>query len=83
MNHRLLIDIETFHEIRDGGRKFDIRELDRNYQIGDSIQYSSLYPDGTIEDDHHYFVVTYILKNVPQLGLRKDCCILSIERDAR
>lgn len=82
MNHRLLIDAESFLEIRDGGRKFDIRELDRTYKIGDSLQYSLLYPDGTIEDDNNHFVVTYILKNVPELGLRNDCCILSIEKNA-
>lgn len=82
MNHRLLINVEDFLEIRDGGRKFDIRELDRDYQIGDLIQYSLRYPNGYVEDDYNHFIVTYILKYVPELGLRNDCCILSIEKNA-
>ena len=81
MNHRLLVDEQTFLDIRDGARKFDLRELDSNFQVGDVIQYKIELSNGSTIDDHNQFVVTYVLKNVPGHGLHPDNCIVGIERD--
>lgn len=81
MNYRLLIDEQTFLDIRDGARKFDLRDLDSNFQVGDVIQYRIELVNGTLKDDHNRFVVTYVLKNVPGHGLHPDSCIIGFERD--
>lgn len=81
MNHRLLIDEQSFLDIRDGARKFDLRELDSNFQVGDVINYRIELANGSTRDDNNRFVVTYVLKNVPGHGLHPDNCIVGIERD--
>lgn len=81
MNHRLLIDEQTFLDIRDGTRKFDLRELDSNFQVGDVINYRIELANGSTRDDNNRFVVTYVLKNVPGHGLHPDSCIIGFERD--
>lgn len=82
MNHRLLIDEQTFLDIRDGARKFDLRELSHNFNVGDVIQYRIELVNGTLKDDHNRFVVTYVLKNVLGHGLHPDSCIIGFEKDA-
>lgn len=82
MNHRLLIDEQSFLDIRDGARKFDLRELDSNFQVGDVINYRIELANGSTRDDNNRFVVTYVLKNVPGHGLHPDNCIVGIERDS-
>lgn len=81
MNHRLLIDEQSFLDIRDGARKFDIRDLDYNFQVGDVINYRIELANGSLKDDCNRFVVTYVLKNVPGHGLHPDSCIIGFERD--
>lgn len=81
MNHRLLIDEQSFLDIRDGARKFDIRDLDYNFQVGDVINYRIELSNGSLKDDRNRFVVTYVLKNVPGHGLHPDSCIIGFERD--
>lgn len=82
MTHRLLVDEQTFLDIRDGARKFDIRDLDYNFQVGDVIKYRIELSNGCFRDDDHHFVITYILKNAPGHGLHPDSCIIGIEKDA-
>lgn len=81
MNHRLLIDEKTFLDIRDGARKFDLRDLDYNFQVGDVINYRIKLANGSTSDDNNRFVITYVLKNDLGHGLHHDKCIIGIERD--
>ena len=82
MNHRLLINEQTFLDIRDGTRKFDLRELNNNFQVGDVIQYRIELANGSTRDDSNRFVVTYVLKNDIGHGLHTDSCVIGIEKDA-
>lgn len=78
--HVLKIREPYFSDILNGLKTFEIRKNDRNYKVGDRLTLQ-LYPySNDITKEKELSVeITYILKDVPEYGLDKDCCILSFQ----
>ena len=74
--HDLKIKIEYFNAISSGKKTFELRKNDRGFEIGDLIQFHILNKT-PVRD---LYVITYILKDVPEYGLDKDYCILGIKK---
>ena len=71
-------------DLLDGGKTFEIRKNDRNYQVGDKIMFRVI-DSKTQERMQHplnkrLFDITYVLEDVP--GLHKGYAILGIRQCA-
>ena len=90
--HKLKIKEEYYKAIVDGNKTFELRKNDRDYQVGDLIQFTDdLFNQEKIADkfmaEKYYpqpsetlFKITYILEGVPEYGLDTEYCILGIKR---
>ena len=113
--HELKIKREYFNAIKSGEKTFEIRKNDRDFQVGDIINFTVVeeknvngemdervlvregykieYPSimdplgihaGAkaikLETNQDVYVITYVLKDIPQYGLDKDYCIFGIKR---
>ena len=89
--HELKIKEEYYKAIIDGEKTFELRKNDRDYQVGDLIQFNDklftpkYYFEGATEKYYPLpcetlFKITYVLKDVPEYGLDKDYCILGIKQ---
>jgi hypothetical protein len=85
--HELKIKKEYFQEVYFGKKTFELRKDDRDYEVGDLIKFKVVNKDehgkeGFCEyvDSEALYIITYILRNVPEYGLDKDFCILGIKR---
>ena len=64
-------------------KNFVIGKNDGDYEVGDLIHFvdeNGKEYDRCIDIEKAVFRITYILKDVPEYGLDKDYCILSIKR---
>lgn len=61
-------------------KTFELRKNDRDYQVGDFIEFIVIDDEGCMFDTPCIFRINYILANVPQYGLDKDYCILGLKR---
>lgn len=80
--HRIKIKAEYFKEILDGMKTFELRKNDRDYQRGDLVEFSVILKDGQILKSKVLYVITYVLKDVPEYGLADGFCIFSIKEVA-
>lgn len=84
--HKLEIKHEYLVDITLGKRNFDIRKNDRDYQVGDLINFVevnefgkvNMRGTGTIIDENALYRITCVLKDVPEY-VAKDYCILGIK----
>lgn len=91
--HVLKIEEKYYIDILRGVKTFELRKNDRDYKVGDLIQfevkqeYIKDIPDVsslnkgiyyTLQDD--IFKIVYILKDAQRYGLDKDYCILGIKQ---
>lgn len=81
--HKLKIKYEYLIEVESGNKTFELRKNDRDYKIGDLINFVCV--DNETEEEiilntTSIYKITYILKDVQQFGLDKDYCILSIKK---
>lgn len=58
-------------------KQFEIRKNDRDYQVGDIVSFTNV--DGKNRPRKSYFLITYVLKDIPEYGLHKDYCIFGIK----
>lgn len=77
MEHVLKIKDEYYEAVASGFKRFEIRNDDRGYQVGDTIRFTDL--DGN--QRRGVWAITYILRDCPEYGLRQGYCILSIMRE--
>ena len=77
--HELKIKDKYYEDIACGYKKAELRKNDRDYQVGDLIQF---IPETINEKYWKYdlYEITHVLKDVPEYGLADGYCILSIER---
>jgi len=70
---------EYFKEVCNGNKKFELRKDDRPWKVGDLLILQEFDP---FEDKYTgmqiKFTITYILRDVPYLGLMEGACILSL-----
>lgn len=73
-NHIFKIKEEFYCDIRFYNKRFEIRKNDRDYCVGDTIEF-------IVNDklEPYKWIITYVLKDVPEYGLDKDYCIFGIK----
>ena len=76
--HIKKIQHKYFEDILRRKKRFEIRENDCDYQVGDFVILVEY--DGEKSMNNLVLVeITYVLKDIPQYGLDKDDCIFSFE----
>lgn len=78
--HELKIKEEYLRDVAFGIKPFVLEKNDRDYKVGDLINFNVIYDNGYIEKSDEVYKIIYILKGVPEYGLDKDYCILGIEK---
>jgi len=78
--HKLKTWDGFFHEVWDGKKRFELRNNDRNFQVGDTVYLQEYKPDsreyGTGEVRA---TITYVLKDF--IGIEKGYCIFGFKVD--
>lgn len=76
MQHQLKISSKYFDAVNEGIKKFEIRKDDRDYQVGDVVQFLE-FDDGKYSGRKSDFVVVvYVLRNAEKYGLKPGYCII-------
>ena len=84
MTHDLKLQYKYCDDVLSGLKNYEVRFNDRNYKVGDFIEFTSVDENGNpkihrIED--YKFIITYMLThNDFPIGIKKDYCILGIQR---
>ena len=78
--HNLKIKDEYFSEVVQGKKKAELRKNDRRYNKDDLIHFINIYGDDFFGCDDNLYIITHVLENVSDYGLKDGYCILSIER---
>lgn len=79
--HKIKCWPEYFESLENGAKKFEFRQNDRNYQVGDILviqeylQHKMCYTGREL-----FFEVTYILHGQSIAGMRDNYCIMSIKK---
>jgi hypothetical protein len=60
-----------------GQKTFEIRENDRNFKVGDHVKFIVVDDDLKIPNEYE---ITYVLKDVPNYGLKKGYCVFTIKK---
>ena len=79
MTHELKILPKYFQAIWDGAKTFELRKDDRGYQTADRLILRE-WEGGKFTGSMLVVVVTYVLRNCPEYGLKDGYCILGIKR---
>ena len=79
--HSLKINYDYYLAIKQGFKQFEIRKNDRDFKKGDFIKFVVLLKEGNaLSEDTETYEITYMLKDVPQYGLKDGYCILGIKK---
>jgi len=77
MTHELKILPEYFNDsLR--MKKFELRKDDRDYKVGDTLILKE-YDNGSFTGAEVGYTITYILRDVPQYGLKEGYAILGLQ----
>lgn len=78
MKHLIKLLNKYERSVFNGDKPFELRKNDRNYKVGDFINFIIVDEKGNQRNTDELFQITFVLKNVPELGLASDYCILGI-----
>lgn len=67
--HDLKVLPEYFEGVISGRKKFELRENDRDYRVGDRFVLREWEPCGGFTGRHYAGLISYVLKDCPQYGL--------------
>lgn len=74
IKHDLKISPKYYKNVMDGHKKFELRNDDRNFQVGDMFVLRE-YDNGEYTGRYFIQVIRYILKDCPEYGLIDGYCI--------
>ena len=81
--HELKTWPEYFNDL-DKGKNFELRKDDRGFKVGDFIILNEWDPKTeTYTGNRLPFVIDYILRNKPEIGLMEGYCIMAVTRIMR
>lgn len=76
--HELKISPKYFEDVKANKKNFELRKDDRNYQVGDLITLKE-YENGEYTGrEIKNIPIGYILRDVPEYGLKEGYCILGM-----
>lgn len=81
--HELKIKMNYFLEVDKGTKTFELRKNDRDFKEGDLVHFLVTFNtigEGEKEIDGGFYKIDYVLKDVPQYGLKKGYCIFSMHK---
>ena len=78
MEHELKILPQYFEEVWSDDKRFELREDDRDYKVGDTLRLLE-FDYGTYTGRECNREITYILRDSVQYGLKEGFVILSIK----
>lgn len=74
IKHDLKLSSQYYDDVMRGCKRFELRENDRDYQVGDVVVLRE-YDNGQYTGRYFIQVIGYILKDCPQYGLMDGYCI--------
>ena len=78
MVHRLKTLPIYYSLLKCGFKHFELRKFDRPFVAGDTLILDEWDPTFGFSGSSIKFLITYVLHNVPDFGLRNGFCILSL-----
>jgi len=72
--HEIKIRPEYYKSVIAGMKTFELRENDRQYEVGDEVKLMEWDEEG-FTGRYHTITITYVLQNVPEYGLADGFCI--------
>ncbi len=78
--HILKIKDNYYFEIVHGYKNFELRLNDRDFKPFDLIHFVNTKNEDFLNDSNNIYQITYVLKDVPEYGLKENYCILAIKK---
>lgn len=78
--HVLKIKKEYFYLVWGEIKKAELRKDDRDYEVGDLIHFVDVDGKEFVNFKDNIFIITHILRHVPEYGLLNDYAMLSVKR---
>lgn len=78
--HNLKIQHCYYVDVDSGIKTFELRFDDRKYSVNDLITFTEVFPGGKLQTHNELYKIMYILRNVPEYGLKPGYCILAIKK---
>ena len=78
--HDLKIQHCYYADVDSGIKTFELRYDDRKYSVNDLIRFTEVFPGGKLQTHNELYKIMYILRNVPEYGLKPGYCILAIKK---
>lgn len=72
--HELKILPEYFSEVKKGTKRFELRKNDRDFKVGDSVMLNE-WTGGKYTGRCSFHIISYVLKDCPEYGLKDGYCI--------
>lgn len=76
MKHYIKILPKYYEAVRTDKKKFELRKNDRDYKVGDEIHLEEWDPSELYTGRSIMKVITYVLKNCEEFGLKDGYCII-------
>jgi len=77
MNHELKLLSKYFLDVADGKKSFELRKDDRDYKVGDTLKLKE-WTGKQFTGSYSTRLITYVLRDCPQYGLKKGFVILGM-----
>lgn len=78
MMHILKVETEYFEALNNWSKNFELRICDRDYKVGDEVEFFEINEDGKKTGRCLSKRITYIFKDCPEYGLKDGYCILGL-----
>jgi hypothetical protein len=80
MEHCLKTINPYFNDVKSGNKTFEIRKNDRDFKVGDLLLLQE-YHRGEFTGEAFWRVITYVLSDAEQFGLKDGYVILGIKEE--
>lgn len=78
--HELKTWPQYFEQVINGNKKFELRQDDRNYKVGHHLILKEFDKNqNKYTGREHTVLITYILRDAPNFGLKHGYCLMSID----